>query len=359
MRRIFEKRVQPLILMVLLSVLCAACSKVDFGKVNAATSSSLQGASGTAGDRDRDGIPDDIDTDDDGDGIPDTQEDEDGDGIPDYLDDSDGDGIPDDKDDHDDRVKDPVYDKCVEEQIAAMTRLTKIMFVVDTSGSNVYRSKGGTMTCADTDTSCIPASDPNKLFRSGAIGNFLAKYRMKSNFQWGMATFAGTSGRAFINSNGDTQMPVFALPSALDQALQAFMSYKDDGATPYGAALALAGRAVQWDKDLTAASKPNYVVILLTDGFPTDYYDAQNVLQPSRAIADVNKLLGFAPAGRVTLSTLYYNPNPNPNAPEAQKAISLLNAMASNGGGQFRSVNPGDGTFQIDDLIPGSSTPCK
>ncbi|KAA3676735.1 heat shock protein 90kDa beta [Paragonimus westermani] len=45
-------------------------------------------------DADEDGIPDHLEGDSDGDGIPDYMEDSDGDGIPDYLEDSDGDGIP-------------------------------------------------------------------------------------------------------------------------------------------------------------------------------------------------------------------------------------------------------------------------
>ncbi len=55
-------------------------------------------------DDDNDGVTDDRDTDDDGDGIADTEEDTDGDGIPNSIDtDDDNDGIPDDEDDNDDR----------------------------------------------------------------------------------------------------------------------------------------------------------------------------------------------------------------------------------------------------------------
>jgi hypothetical protein len=240
-----------------------------------------------------------------------------------------------------------------------MTQLTKILFVVDTSGSNVIRTKEwGTIGCLDNDMTCLPPSDPDKNFRARAIGSFLGKYRQKSNFQWSMLTFADQSAHAFINKGND-QSPLFAAAQYMDQALGAFMGFKDNGPTPYGAGLQLATKAIQDDADLNAATKPNYVVILLTDGFPTDYYDANNVFQPSMAISDVNTLSGLASAGRVTLSTLYYNPNPDHNAPEPQKAITLLKAMATQGGGHFRSVNPTDGTFNIDDLIPGATKDCK
>ena len=49
-------------------------------------------------DADGDGVPDNMDNDDDNDGIPDSQEDADGDGVPDIADnDDDNDGIPDDQ----------------------------------------------------------------------------------------------------------------------------------------------------------------------------------------------------------------------------------------------------------------------
>ncbi len=235
--------------------------------------------------------------------------------------------------------------------VESIYRQTKILFLVDASGSNVQTTANqGSNGCGTH--YCTPPTDPQKEFRGGAIGDFFRRYRHKTNFDWSFAVFQGTSAFSLIQG-GNNQNPVFASkPTPMGYAIQDFYGIEDKGATPYKAALALAKRAVQADPDLNAPSKPNYFIILLTDGFPTDYYD-QNGSYDSQALSrDVDSLLGVAP-GQVSLSTIYYGQFNDPNA------ITLLRGMASKGSGQFASVNDPNSGFRIDDIIPGTQPNCR
>src|SRR5207253_6210232 len=68
-------------------------------------------------------------------------------------------------------------------QTSSAAKIVKILFVVDTSGSNA--GEGGE----------VP-TDPGKKWRSGTINNFINAYSAKTNFQYGLITFQGTSARA-------------------------------------------------------------------------------------------------------------------------------------------------------------------
>jgi hypothetical protein len=224
--------------------------------------------------------------------------------------------------------------------VETIYRNTKILFVVDTSGSNV----DSTYNIINGQSILTPPTDPQKDFRGGAISDFLSDFGHKSNFQWGFMTFAGTSANASINA-GSSQSPIFtADPNEMGDAVDSFYSKRDTGATPYGAALSLAAKAVSNDPDLNSSERPNYFVVLLTDGFPSDYYNDRGAFDQNVMTRDVANLVGIAP-GRVTLSTIFYG---QVNIPEA---ISLLKGMAGLGGGQFASVNVSNSNFKIDDVI--------
>ena len=79
------------------------------------------------------------------------------------------------------------------EPVAAITRLTKILFLVDMSGSNRYSAVVG-----EHEERTVPATDPEKKFRIGSIRRFVEKFQNKKNFQWGFVTFGGPSAKDFI-----------------------------------------------------------------------------------------------------------------------------------------------------------------
>ena len=247
----------------------------------------------------------------------------------------------------------PVNDKVSSNKctVTDTNRLTKILFLVDTSGSNVlYTRLNGTQQCFNTDpdfASCVLPTDPNKAFRGGVIQNFLTDHANKTNFHWGFITFADDSAHAMINSNGNDQRPYFsASAGTMQSTINQFYNVEDDYATPYQAALELAKRAIQNDRDLNSTEQPQYVIVLLTDGYPTDYNALNGQLDTGAIQSDINALKNIAP-GRVTLSSIYYGHN-NPNA------INLLSWMSQSGDGQFANVNSGNTSFKIDDVIPGT-----
>ena len=249
----------------------------------------------------------------------------------------------------------PPTHTCTRTNVGAITRMTKLIFLVDVSGSNALPSSNhGMYDCTGGGPNCTPPTDPTKSFRGGALSDFLARYRHKTNFQWSMATFAADASRALINSGSD-QNPVFSAdPNQMQYALNTFFYARDNGNTPYKAALAMAHKAVQNDPDLRSPAKPNYLVILLTDGFPTDYKnpnDPYSRFQWDAVGRDIDAIQNLAP-GQVNLSTIYYGTMNDPDA------IRLLREMAVQGGGQFASVNDPNSGFKIDDVIPGSQNGC-
>lgn len=245
---------------------------------------------------------------------------------------------------------------CTERTVAAITRMTKILFLVDTSGSNnMYTRLSGTQQCLSGDSdfaSCALPTDPNKTFRGGSLQNFLNNYSNKTNFQWGFITFADDYAQALINSNGNDQNPYLSSnPSAMQSALNTFYSMEDNYATPYQAALELAKKAIQNDRDLNSSSNPQYFVVLLTDGFPTDYNALNGAFDSNAVQSDISALVNVAP-GRVSLSTIYYGHNDS-------NAQSLLNSMAQMGNGQFANVNNTSAGIRIDNVIFPETTVCE
>lgn len=230
--------------------------------------------------------------------------------------------------------------------VETIYRKTKIMFLVDTSGSNsqaVYNNING-------QNVLTPASDPAKRFRGGAINDFFTAYQHKTNFRWSFSTFQGSSALAYIGTNSTPRFSVNS--SDMGTAIQSFYNSTDDGETPYAASIALATGAVAQDPDLNSADQPNYFIILLSDGFPTDYTDMNGNFKTAQMQSDVSALLAKAP-GRVTLSTIYYSAT----SQSIPVAVSDLQQIATAGGGMFANVNTASNTFKIDDVI-SSSTVC-
>ena len=234
--------------------------------------------------------------------------------------------------------------------IETVYRKTKIMFVVDASGSN-NDPNGGVYNIINNQNVWFPNSDPAKTFRGGAINDFFSTYQHKTNFNWSFLTFQGSSAQAYIGSNSS---PTFSTNSAdMRSAINSFYGAQDSGLTPYAAGLAMATRAIQNDPDKNSADQPNYFVIFLTDGFPTDYTDANGNFKTAQMQNDIAALRATA-SGRVTLSTIYYAAG-NQTIPIA---VNALKSMATAGGGQFASVNTSSNTFKIDDILSTNEV-CK
>ena len=242
---------------------------------------------------------------------------------------------------------------CTPTTVGEITRMTKIIFLVDTSGSNAIRTRNnGTAEClpgdADYYTTCTLPTDPTKSFRAGAIQNFLSSYSSKSNFSWGFITFKDNYATALINNWGNNQSPwLTSDPSHMQTAINQFHGITDYYATPYQAALEMAKTAIRNDADLNSTAQPQYFIVMLTDGYPTDYNALNGSLDTNAIQSDINELKNIAP-GRVSLSSIYYGIN-NPSA------INLLGWMSNLGDGQFANVNSGNTSFKIDDVIPGQT----
>ncbi len=216
--------------------------------------------------------------------------------------------------------------------VADITRLTKILFLVDTSNSNVEWIDA-------------PPTDPTKNFRLGSIQNFLNQYESKSNFQWGFITFANGGTRNYIAPHGGASFT--ADPRVMQGALNSFAQSIDDGDTPYGRALTAATNAIHSDKDRNTAANPQYFVVLITDGYPSDFSS------PTNAKPLLTSLLGAAPT-EVNLSTIFYG---SQTSSSSSAALNMLSGMASFGGGQFANVNNPASGINISDVIPGHACP--
>ena len=233
-------------------------------------------------------------------------------------------------------------------QIQNLTRPVKIMFAVDTSGSNVSSTMDeGTIACLSPFQNCFPATDPQKVFRGGSISNFFSALQGKTNFSWGFETFSGTSAQSYIPAGG--QAPGFGDATAMQAAINQFADETDADATPYLAALNNIQTAVAQDPDLNSegVATPLYLIVFMSDGFPTDALSSENPVTVNMSAIQnaISGISALAP-GRVTLSTIYYGTINDPTA------ASTLQSMATAGNGQFVNVDTSStSSITIDDVI--------
>ncbi len=198
---------------------------------------------------------------------------------------------------------------------------TKVLFVVDKSGSNL-------------------TTDTNQ-FRVRTISTFFQKHVQNPMVKWGVVVFSGAASEGYIN-NGSTQQPTFSAdPTRVQAAIARIGTDPDFGATPYRSALSMARAAVTFDITANANEISSYVIVLLSDGTPTDYGT------PIDEMAIDTDVQNLKTAGRVSLSTVYYGPVD----PAASGRLMRMSAL---GGGQFLDTNI-DGQIPIDSLI-GFST---
>jgi hypothetical protein len=205
---------------------------------------------------------------------------------------------------------------------------TNVLFVVDKSGSNVQQPG---------------ATDPNKSFRANAIRNFFESHRDNAYIKWGFIKFRDSEARSYIPDQGGTNRIFTSDGALMEAALEQFMSENDDGATPYQAALNLTTNAIREEIEASEEIVPNFNVIFISDGGPTDY-GYPGPTDNERIFTDVENLVDLS-SGNIHMSTVYYGPNNDENA-------SRLEEMANRGGGIFQNANT-DPDLNIDDLIIG------
>lgn len=213
-----------------------------------------------------------------------------------------------------------------------ITTPVKLLFVVDTSGSNAGL-------CGSY---CAP-TDLNKVMRSGSIQAFFNDYANKPNFYWSFIYFQQTFASALINS-GNSNDPIFtSSTSVMQNAINSFMNVTDQGETPYPQALQMAQQAISMDAN---AANTKYIVVFMSDGMP--YPDpGDSVIDP-----EVQSLVNARP-GQTSFNTVFYGYQND------TQAASRLQSYATLGGGLFLNVwsNPTGKDFQIVNTIsvPGST----
>jgi len=192
---------------------------------------------------------------------------------------------------------------------------TKIMFVVDQSGSN------GT-------------TDPSKSRRMDAIKNFFNKNSANTSIEWGLISFQGSGATALTTG--------FVSSAEFLGALGQLESITDTGGTPYKAAIFETTTAVSDAiRDETENTESTYQVIFLSDGVPTDY---GSPILDSEITADIERLTQLAD-GRLYFSTVYYNVAGGASIGASER----LEAMAQTGRGGFLDASSGGDIF-IDKL---------
>lgn len=191
---------------------------------------------------------------------------------------------------------------------------TKVMFVVDKSGSN------GT-------------TDPGATFRAGTIGSFYNLHAANQFTKWGLITFQdGGATPAILDATGT--VGGFTNDMATVNAAIGTIAGGNAGATPYQAAIAATSAAITRDVAANPGERSMYVVVFISDGAPQPAVTDQ-VLE-----SDLRSLLAL---GDVTFNTVYYGP---PN----DETSSRMLRMANWGRGKFLDTNI-SGRILLDSLI--------
>jgi hypothetical protein len=208
----------------------------------------------------------------------------------------------------------------------------KIIFIVDDSGST------------DTD-------DAGANVRAQSALDFIQSNTMYPNLTYNYSFFAAEAAgswdytRDLFTSN---RLPVqaFGSASAAETAVTYFQSnYANNSIFPSsGTDYDLAFKYVQSLVAADEASNPgySYAVIFMSDGQPN-----QGNTTPTTLEGDVVSLLNSAGAGRLTVSTLYFNDSKNADSDEA----TLMADLAVAGMGQYVNAVTDVGTLSISSMI--------
>jgi Mg-chelatase subunit ChlD len=202
----------------------------------------------------------------------------------------------------------------------------KVLFLVDTSGSNATGNN---------------PSDPNKVWRLATLNRFINQYQSKSNFYVGLVNFAGTTAASDMSANFSNSS------SVIQQGVMNLENIGDNGNTPYKAALAKAKQMISAELSAAGSKATDlYAVVMISDGMPTDY-KAVSDMNP-----DLSALMALAP-GRISLNSVFYYGN-NHDASQ----VNYLKAIAQQGQGAFIEANS-SGNLNISDVIQVPSSACQ
>lgn len=218
------------------------------------------------------------------------------------------------------------------------TKNVKVLFLIDTSGSNATNNGA-------------PGTDLGKTWRLNTINNFIDTYGSKPNFEFGFAYFQEAQASSLITSNGHG---IFTKNmTEVNQAIADLKAVKDQGYTPYDAALAVVRDMIHYDQVKMAAKDVGYVLVMVSDGTPTNssYIDTVNGM--NNLSSDVKSIMAEAP-GQISLNTVYLYNQAVPTA--SQK--SYLQKISSLGSGAFIEANSNQ-TVQISDSVQVPSTVCQ
>lgn len=240
--------------------------------------------------------------------------------------------------------------------VADILRPTKIIFLIDTTGSNAYASD--ILDTTGQKIGVAPATDPTKSFRYNSVSNFIKQYSMKTNFKWGILSFSktatNTGAMALLNS-GSMSNPLLGTSAQALTAVENFrQSSIDEGNTHYTPAMAMAAKAITTDADFSNPQS-QYFVILVSDGMPND--PSPNVYTSNR----ISELTGLAP-GRIKVSVVFYTSlSSTSTLPEHQKILGdtrlyLKDIVRRAEGiyGEVTGTSPGISNFNFNDVIPGT-----
>ena len=133
--------------------------------------------------------------------------------------------------------------------------------------------------------------------------------------------------------------PVFTRdPATLARALTE-ANHGPAGWTPYVAAFSTAqtGIAMDLKKDPLLASRTHYVVLMLSDGGPTDYPNPPypEIKTTVRALKAMES--GYPKAGKISIHTAFLRTVDGSNPNTTTDAVLLLKDLAEIGGGQFKN----------------------
>ncbi len=199
----------------------------------------------------------------------------------------------------------------------------KILFLVDTSGSNSMQSG---------------ATDPQKYWRSNVINSFRDHYASKENFFYNITTFHADTATSLVNFQVNGQTRYFT--NATDKtntAVTSFVTTNDSGNTPYKKATDKVQQIIESDL-ATGADVGKYLVVMLSDGMPNPARSNAEVT------ADVQAVIALAP-DKISFNTIYYY-----NSSFSNEAQDRLSTMAAAGNGNFIVANSNE-VLAIDDVI--------
>jgi hypothetical protein len=178
-------------------------------------------------------------------------------------------------------------------------RLTKIMFVMDKSGSN-------------------NSTDPGASLRADGVEKFYNSYMNDEFIKWGMIRFGDVTDFMIIEPYFTREEP------SVRQAITELRS-SDQGGTPYSDALAKTELAIRDDIEAFPEEDAYYMIFFISDGQPEPYITVDQAKLLVKGLVDIKP-------GKVFLSSAYYGTN----GPAAQE---YLREMAIAGGGKYADLN--------------------